>query len=288
MSNRPTLAAVTMVYNDPDYIALWCRHYGRQLGARNCYILDHGSDDGSTDRMGGVNVIRLPRSPKDDVQRTRMISAFCGELLRRYDAVIHVDVDELLVADPRHYRDLADCAASMKGGVMNAIGFEVFHRPDEEPAIDIDSPVSLQRRSLWFHVALCKPALIREPVVWSPGFHSVQGPVAFDHLYLFHLRYFDRDRGLRRLAQTRSMAWADPNAGQHQRGPDATWLNQLTKFEKLRRENADLDPERAPLAPLLAKIVASQEGRENQTYRIAFDIQGQTSLVLPARFDGLF
>jgi hypothetical protein len=57
------LAAITMVYNEPDYMDIWCRHYARQVGAENCYVIDHVSDDGTTDGLGDVNVTRLARSP---------------------------------------------------------------------------------------------------------------------------------------------------------------------------------------------------------------------------------
>jgi hypothetical protein len=145
------LAAVTMVYNEPDYMALWCRHYGAQLGSENCFVIDHGSDDGTTDDLGDVNVIRIPRSPKDNDLRARLVSETCTGLLDRYDAVIHVDIDELLVPDPRYHRNLADCARALTGPVMHAMGLEIWHLEQEEPAIDINRPVSLQRGWTWFN-----------------------------------------------------------------------------------------------------------------------------------------
>ena len=72
------LAAVTMAYNEPDYTDIWCRHYARQVGLENCYVIDHGSDDGTTEQLGAVNVIRIPRSPKDNEVRARLVSDFCS------------------------------------------------------------------------------------------------------------------------------------------------------------------------------------------------------------------
>jgi hypothetical protein len=211
------LAVVTMVYNEVDYMDLWCRHYGAQVGAAHCFVVDHGSDDGTTEGLDPVNVIRIPRSPQDDAWRAGMISRLCAELLKSYDVVIYVDVDEFLVADPRYHRNLIDCARAMTGPVMTAIGLEVWHLADSQPAIDITRPISLQRDWVWFNSGLCKAAMIREAVDWSPGFHSTASPVAFDHLFLFHLRYFDVERGLRRLARTRAMPWAFDYSGRHQR-----------------------------------------------------------------------
>ena len=46
------LAALTMAYNEPVWAAVWARFYARQVGAENCFLLDHGSDDGSTEKLG--------------------------------------------------------------------------------------------------------------------------------------------------------------------------------------------------------------------------------------------
>jgi len=283
------LAAVTMVYNEPDYMALWARHYSAQVGPENCYVIDHGSDDGTTDNLEPMNVIRLQRSPQDDAWRAGMISRLCAELLKSYDALVYVDVDELLVADPRYHRNLVDCARAMTGPVMTAIGLEVWHLAEIQPAIDITRPISLQRDRVWFSSGVCKASMIREPVTWSPGFHSTASAVAFDHLYLFHLRYFDMERGLRRLARTRAMAWAFDYGGPHQRVKDEQWLAVLRRVA--RRDQAtgvDVDARREPLASLLHAVVESQAGRESDTYKIKLNIISEDLFPLPARFRGRF
>ena len=67
---------------------------------------------------------------------------------------------------------------------------------------------------------MCKPILSFQPVSWAPGFHSAKVRPAFSDLYLFHLRYFDLNVGLARLRRTRTMAWAQADAGAHQRVAD--------------------------------------------------------------------
>jgi hypothetical protein len=283
------LAVVTMVYNEVDYMDLWCRHYGAQVGAAHCFVVDHGSDDGTTEGLDPVNVIRIPRSPQDDAWRAGMISRLCAELLKSYDVVIYVDVDEFLVADPRYHRNLIDCARAMTGPVMTAIGLEVWHLADSQPAIDITRPISLQRDWVWFNSGLCKAAMIREAVDWSPGFHSTASPVAFDHLFLFHLRYFDVERGLRRLARTRAMPWAFDYSGRHQRVTDEGWLGILRRTATRPKSTVtDLDARREPLASLLRDVVDSQVGREAETYKIKLDVISEALLPLPARFRGRF
>lgn len=281
------LAAVTMVYNEADHLPIWCRHYGAAVGPEHCHVIDHGSDDGSTADLGAVNITRLPRSPMDDAWRADLISDFCADLLTRYDAVLYVDADELLVADPRHHASLADCAAAMDGPVRHAIGLEVWHLPAEEPPIDLARPISEQRNWLWFNSALCKPSLIRAPVRWVPGFHSVDAPLAFGGLYLFHLRYFDVERGLARLAKTRAMPWANDHAGLHQRGPDENWLRLVRDVGNLpRARGSDLQTD--PLVHLVLKTLLSQRTRERDAYRIDLGIHGRSLIPLPERFRGRF
>jgi hypothetical protein len=282
------LAAVTMVYNEPDYTDLWVRHYAAQVGAENCYIIDHGSDDGTTENLGAVKVTRIPRSPYDVAEQSRLCSDLANDLLGSYDVVIHSDVDELLVGDPRHHRSLADCALAMRGPVMHSVGLDVWHVAQDERAIDIAQPISLQRGWTWFNSALCKPAIIREPVNWSPGFHSVDAPVAFDHLYMFHLRYFDVERGLRRLAKTRDMPWANLHAGGHQRHPDENWLKLVHDVGRLPKTEGDIDARHEPLLGLLQSVLDSQKGLEDALYKINLGIHGRTLLPIPRRFRGRF
>ena len=55
-------AAVTFVYNESFNLPLWRRHYGAQLGTENLFIVDDGSDDGSTD---GILECHPPASIRD-------------------------------------------------------------------------------------------------------------------------------------------------------------------------------------------------------------------------------
>ena len=95
----PKVAAITMVYNEAALLPVWARHYVKQVGADHCYVIDHGSTDALV-LPRGVNQLRLPRSPHDDLRRAGFISKLTTSLLAYYDWVIYTDVDELLVADP--------------------------------------------------------------------------------------------------------------------------------------------------------------------------------------------
>ena len=285
----PRVAAVTMAYNEPDFAPVWARHYASEVGARHCYIIDHGSTDGSLDHLGAINIVRIPRSPQDDLKRARFLSRFCASLLSWYDAVFHTDIDEILVADPHRHASLASYCAADPRPVLSAAGLDLLHRPDREASLAPGLPITLQRRWLRFTSSMCKPVLIREPVEWAPGFHSVAGPPVFGDLLLFHLRYTDLNRGLLRLDKTRKQPWEEPDAGAHQRMSDEDWSGMLRSMAGLpARAVASLRPDTDPLRPWLARVTASSLGREADVYRIDLHIAGDELWRLPNRFVGRF
>lgn len=279
---QPRVAAVTMVYNEPEFVPLWVRHYGGQVGAAHCYVVDHGSEDGSTAGLGAVNVLRIPRSPKDDPKRTRFLSSFCSSLLEWYDAVIHVDVDELILPDPECCATLADYAAAMPADVVSAVGLNIHHVPDLEGEFDPARPVGAQRRWVRFTSAMCKPVILRKPLRWAPGFHCSDAPLAFGDLFLFHLRYHDLASGLRRLGRTRAMPWASEQAGSHQRMPDSDWSGMFHAIARLpRRAGVAFSPAASPMRDWLDRIHAS-EGQGEYPFRL--DIDGDELWEIPERF----
>jgi hypothetical protein len=263
------LAAITMVYNEPDYLPIWLEYYGRQVGAENCFVIDHGSSDGSTANLGAVNVIRLPRSPMDDPKRSRFISSLTNGLLEYYDTVMYSDVDEFVVAHPGKYEGLLDFAVKNTTPTLWAAGFEVQHLPDEEPAIDLTRPILSQRRWARFWGGECKCVLTRAPISWEPGFHRSTADVAFADLTLFHLRYFDRDLGLKRLAKTRVQAWPDQDSNLHQRWDDDFWLTKFNDFVSFSKNTeGSLDVDREPLKGAIDYLAHSTVEVNGHVHRI--------------------
>lgn len=251
------VAALTMAYNEPVWARVWAGFYGRQVGPDNCFLLDHGSDDGSTEGLG-IRVERLPRTPLDEVTRAELVSARAAELLRSYDAVFHSDVDELVLADPARYRNLGAFAQAVAEPVVTAAGLELQHLPDTEPALDV-GPIGLQREWVRFGAAMCKPVFIRRPVAWAQGFHYCDAAPVWAGLYLIHLRYVDLELGLRRLARTRTLAMAREGTNPHQRVPDEAFEEMVRAIARLPQEAFELDGERAPLRGWLERVRTTRE-----------------------------
>ena len=281
------VAALTMAYNEPVWAPAWARHYAAQLGAENCLLLDHGSDDGSTDALP-VPVRRLARSPLDEVWRVGQVIDAVRGLLRTHDAVFHSDTDELLVADPALYPDLRAYAAATPHPVVTAIGLDVQHLPDEEPPLDPHAPFGPQRAWVRFAASMCKPALVRHPVAWAPGFHSSDAPLVTDRLFLLHMRYADLGLGLRRLARTRAQAFASPDVDGHQRVPDAEFEAMVRLIASLPRRGTDLLPNAPPLDAWLNRLHASRATREADTYKLDLSLSGDEIWRLPPRFRTAF
>ncbi|MCQ8277948.1 glycosyltransferase family 2 protein [Acetobacteraceae bacterium KSS8] len=289
---KAPLAIVTMVYNEAEFLPVWLRHYGAAVGEAHCYVVDHGSTDGSTapERTGEASVIRIPRSPQDDSTRNGFIGDLCAGLLRWYRSVIYVDVDEILVVDPDVAQSLRAFADGLpEDAVVTAIGLDVIHAPDEEPSIDWSLPIGRQRRWLRFSSAMCKPVIIRRRVAWAPGFHCIDAAPWFAPLFLFHLRYADLPSGLRRLQRTRTQPWITPQAGAHQRMPDGEWETMLRRMAGLPRvETVPLKADDSVVGPWLGRVIDSTAGREREKYRIDLHINGDQLWEVPERLRDLF
>ena len=246
------VAALTMMHNEPVWARVWVRHYAREVGAENCLVLDHGSTDGSTEGLG-VHVERVRRRALDEDARAALVSNVVRELLRGYDAVVHSDADELVIADPARFPDLRAYAAEAPE-VATAMGVDLQHLPDEEGVLRPGEPLGAQRRWVRFSAAMCKPVLVRRPVRWRPGFHSCDAAPAFGALFLIHLRFADLGAGLARLSRTRAQLFARADTNPHQRVADAEFEGMMRAISRLPRMDGEALLGGAAMAPWMERM----------------------------------
>jgi hypothetical protein len=280
----PKVAAVTMSYNETAYLPLWTRHYARQVGADHCYVVDHGSTEPLV-VPPGVNILRLPRSPHDDLKRALFISSLVEGLLEYYDWVSHTDVAELVMADPGRYPDLPSFCDQVQTDAVTAVGLDIQHIPLLEPPLDTHRAVGEQRHWVRFTSAMCKPVLTRKPLVWSPGFHCADTPLNFGGLYLFHLHWADLTIGIQRLEKTRTMPWRNQVFGAHQRVTNAQWtgtFDGMTAFE--RQDDIAFDLGQTPLASWLHRTTESAINRERDRYSIDLHVNAGELWAIPPAF----
>lgn len=244
------VAAITMVYNEHLYLPIWLRYYGRSLGAENLFVIDHGSDDGSTARhaQGGWNRIRLPRDEFDEEARAAMLSHFAASLLKYYDVVMYTDCDEMLLPDPEKHASLKAYCEQLPHDAVRAVGVDVVHIPRRQRPFKPRLGVLEQRRFGVFAPRWCKPLIVRKPVTWAPGFHNCRSlSVPVDpELSLFHLKYIDLDACLARLKLTREqIRWSartfEINASSHHRAADETLGLKFHQFQQAHSQGLFID-----------------------------------------------
>jgi Glycosyl transferase family 2 len=284
------VAAVTMAYNEKNKMPIWTQYYGTQLTPAHCYIIDHGSTDGSTDNLAGFNQIRLPRSPQDNEKRTAFVGESVNALLRYYDYVFYTDCDEILVPDPRKFSGIVDYCDKARPDCITSIGIDLLHKTSEEGPLDPAQPILQQRSYGHYSSAMNKPNLTSTKVTWWPGFHSREVPAKFGDLFLFHLRYADMTQTLQRLATTREMPWVRENAGQHQRVSDESMVQMVDRWTKLPiLESDEWSAERGKLGEYLKAFKESEVKREgSEVYWVDTVTFGSELLKIPEEFKAAF
>jgi Glycosyl transferase family 2 len=205
-------AAFTIVQNEPAFLPIWLGYYGRYFDSTDIYVLDHDSDDGSTQKLDTrCKLLPVHRTKSfDHAWLRKTVSAFQAFLLQSYDSVLFAEADEFILADPRAYSGLDDYIGQFQDRVARCTGFEVVHYPDEEPALRFDRPI-LAQRSYWHASRLyCKPLLSTVPLSWSVGFH--EDPTLPDiqpdpNLALVHLHRVDYEYCLEHHRETAARNW---------------------------------------------------------------------------------
>lgn len=270
------VACVTMTYNEPDMLPFWLAHYAPY----DRFVIDHGSDDGSTSDLAGAERIRIPRSAHDNRKRADFVQDITRGLLRYYDAVLFTDVDELVRPDPAEHATLADYAEAHPAPVTTALGFNLLHRLHYEGRLDPTQPIFPQRGFASPVASMCKPVLLREPVVWSRGFHTYDGPVAFGRLFLFHLAYVDRTIALRRQAKRRGVE----GASEHHQADDDRVTGWMEGWSRMPVVEVTLRPGCPALRAFSVAVEASQVGREDKEFTIDLGVSGNQLWTVPERF----
>ncbi len=257
--DRPKVAVITMARDEAGMLPRWVDYYGGQVGRDNLLVLDDNSTDGSAVGLG-CTVQRLPPPPWRESwgkARLNLVNGLARGYLACYDVVVFTDVDEFLVPDPARYDGLRDYFARREGQpVMAALGLNVVHAPDVEPALDPDRPLLSQRRFVKFAPNMCKPLAKRVPASWTQAFHGIRSPYEVDReLWLLHLKFHDIE-ALRTVAGQRQELFLRSGRGDKA----STWpvaAEDLVARQLGWVENADLTatPELDPGEPDLSKVV---------------------------------
>jgi hypothetical protein len=203
-------AAITFVYNENYNLPIWIGYFGAQFGTKNLYVVDLGTNDGSTDNLGDVNKIAVPREEFDEYAKTNFINFLQQGLLNYYDTVIYTDADELVVPDPALFPDLKAYLEQSTFDYASCIGLNIIHMLNLEEPMELGRPILPQRRYAKFLSATCKPCVSRVPMNWAPGFHCSDKPPQIDPaLFMFHTKWMDYNLSMQRQKVSREAAYSD-------------------------------------------------------------------------------
>jgi hypothetical protein len=236
-------AAFTIVNDEPVMLPLWLAYHERCFDADDIYVLAHDCSRETTAALEGrCHVVPVHHEAAfDHLWLKTTVESFQAFLLRSYAVVLFAEVDEFVVADPRHYAGLGAYIDAMPGPAARCVGFNVVHQPDEPP-LRFDAPLLAQRRSWHASLDYSKRLISRVPLRWSDGFHhehtAPDDPPDPD-LMLVHLHRVDYDWCLDRHRASAARDW---NAADvvHRRGSQNR-IFEPAEFEEWFRRGPDLD-----------------------------------------------
>lgn len=277
------VAVCTMSYNEKVMLPLWINYYGNLFGFKNLYVFDHGSDDGSTENLHHINLIRLPRTPYSDRIRSLLVSDLSKNLLNFHDYFIYTDTDEFLCSDPRSHANLRSYIEDREPEYVTAVGLNLFQCA-EEPPIDFSRPILGQRQYAYFLPAMCKTLITRTPIQWGGGFHACDKRQRFDGVFNFHLKQVDRGHALDRQRVLRGVE-RDRAFAKHQLISDEELENRFSRISsRSRTESFDFTKE---TQELLASVNETHAGRH--LFDKAAERRCSNHLrLIPERFDNVF
>ena len=199
------IAAITMVHEEYAMLEKWYHHYGNLVGYDNLYVMSHGRDDRHRDITPKASHVTVPRDKLSGFEgrRQKSLADFQKSLFPYYDAVIRVDVDELVFVDPDLHDSLHDCFEATqldKTDAWFALGFNLFSM-DPGLSVDLNSTISETMRDCFITSVYSKAIASRwHSVVFLHG-ALYTGPKKLHQdrykmpkgLYLAHLKYVNAD-----------------------------------------------------------------------------------------------
>ncbi|MEQ6250674.1 glycosyltransferase family 2 protein, partial [Sulfitobacter sp. HNIBRBA3233] len=141
------ICALTMVYQDYWAISQWYRHYGREVGTANLYIICHGQDPKIAQLCPDASIITIPRDDLANFDRVRLrvMNDIQSALNHIYDWVIQTDADELICYDPQLHSSFADVFQSTAAPAIFALGLNLAE-VDGDAELQATESVFAQRR----------------------------------------------------------------------------------------------------------------------------------------------
>ena len=193
-SKKKDFAVFSICKNESFYLPKFINHYSQFVHQEDIYILDHMSEDGSTDNVS-VNVIPVNHEVSfDHFWLKKTVEDFQRKLLEEYKVVIFAECDEFLFSRDCNFRKYLEDFLKSSRDLDRAQGMQVVHDFNNESDLILDDSI-LQQRAYWkYDVRFRKSLISKIPCVWDVGFHYTKQPgpvVESDNLILIHMHYCD-------------------------------------------------------------------------------------------------
>lgn len=208
-------AVFTIVKNESYFLPIWIKHYKKYFNVADIYVLDHESNDGSTNNLD-VNVIPVTNELAFDHQwLVDTVQNQQVKLLEEYESVLFAESDELIYTLEKPLNEVIDDFLQDESIThQTCLGLEVIERIGEEKPLEQTDDI-FEHRSYWFqHPLYNKTLLSKVPLNWVWGFHhtdNTQPNIKFG-LFLCHLHRCDFEMMLKRHEE-RAKKWNLKNDG---------------------------------------------------------------------------
>jgi hypothetical protein len=186
-------AVFTKARNERVFLPIWLNHYSKFFPQEDIFVLDHLTDDGSTENLQ-CNVERLDYELAwDEDWRMKIVQNKVQELLNFYECVIYTDTDELIFSPHLPLDKIIDEFLLTEQSFLTCTGYEIMQDENTEKAFDFNLTI-MEQRSFWFKCHIYDKTLITKiPLNWSYGFHEILQLEKNYHqeLILLHLHRID-------------------------------------------------------------------------------------------------
>ncbi len=193
------LAFITLVRNESFFLPKWVNYYARTDA--DLFVLDHESDDGSTDHLPGRVTKEVVHHP--ECERAAWMLGLVQDKMQQllnegYDRVGYAEVDEFLIPDPARWKSLKNFLTERQDPMIPAQGWNVVCRSGDSP---LPGNPMLAGRG-WKREPIYDMTLLASRVPrWKIGRHGMEdqpnGPDI--GLRLVHFHYADPELGWRRI-----------------------------------------------------------------------------------------
>jgi hypothetical protein len=200
-------AVFTIVKNEYYFLPKWINHYSKFFDKKDLYILDHESNDGSTENLD-VNVKKVINNLAFDHEwLVNTVRSFQRELLEKYECVIFAESDEFLYSLNKDLNLIIDDFLKTNEPYITSIGYEVIQDIQNEKFLNDSEEIMINRNNWFRHTLYDKTLISKIPLNWEYGFHNITESKNFKfNLYLAHLHRHDLKLMVKRH-QERSMKW---------------------------------------------------------------------------------